>query len=95
MSLKKIDIIESVYSNLGIPKKDSISIVESLFEIMRADLSEGNDIKISGFGKWSVKAKKKRMGRNPQSGDRMTIGAKRVVTFKSSRVLRDAVNSGD
>ena len=56
MSLKKIDLIESVYSNLGIPKKDSISIVESLFEIMRADLAEGNNIKISGFGKWSSDA---------------------------------------
>ena len=95
MSLKKIDLIESVYSNLSIPKKDSINIIESLFEIMRATLAEGNDVKISAFGKWSVKAKKKRIGRNPQSGERMTIGAKRVVTFKVSNVLRDAVNSGD
>lgn len=95
MSLKKIDLIESVYSNLGIPKKDSISIVESLFEIMRADLSKGNDVMISGFGKWTVKAKKERKGRNPKTGERMTIDARRVITFKASNVLRDAVNSGD
>jgi integration host factor subunit alpha len=93
MSLKKIDLIESVYSDLGIPKKDSINIIEGLFEIMRADLADGNDVKISGFGKWMVKSKKKRMGSNPQSGGRITIDARRVVTFKASNVLRDAVNS--
>jgi integration host factor subunit alpha len=56
---------------------------------------KGNDVKISGFGKWTVKAKKKRKGRNPQTGEALTIDARRVVTFKSSNVLKDAVNSGD
>jgi integration host factor subunit alpha len=50
---------------------------------------------VSGFGKWTVKAKKKRKGRNPQTGKEMTIDARRVVTFKPSNVLRNAVNSGD
>jgi integration host factor subunit alpha len=94
MSLTKIDIIESVYEHLGIPKKNRVSIVESLFEIIKDELDNRNDVRISGFGKWSVKAKKKRKGRNPQTGERITIDARRVVTFKPSYVLRDAVNLG-
>lgn len=95
MSLTKIDIIESAYEQLGIPKKDCIHIVESLFDLIKDNLGRGNDVRISGFGKWTVKAKKKRNGRNPQTGERMTIDARRVVTFKSSPVLRDAISSGD
>ena len=95
MSLKKIDIIESIYTHLDIPKKDSVRIVESLFDFIKDDLDKGNDVMISGFGKWAVRAKKKRRGRNPQTGERMTIDARRVVTFKPSAVLRDAINSGD
>ncbi len=95
MSLTKIDIIESVYERLDIPKKDCVGIVESLFEIIKDDLGKGNDVMISGFGKWTVKAKKKRKGRNPQTGKDLTIDARRVVTFKLSSVLKDALNSGE
>ncbi len=95
MSLTKIDIIGSVYEQLGIPKKDCVSIVESIFEIIKDDLGKGNDVMISGFGKWIVKAKKKRKGRNPQTGEDLTIDARRVVTFKPSSVLKDTLNSGD
>ncbi len=95
MSLRKIDIIDSIYSQLDIPKKDCVRLIESLFEIIRDDLSKGKDVMISGFGKWSVKAKKKRRGRNPQTGEALTIGARKVVTFKSSTVLRNALNSED
>ena len=94
MSLRKIDIIESVYNQLGIPKKDCVRIVESLFDFIKDDLGKGKDVMISGFGKWTVKAKKKRRGRNPQTGEAMTIDARRVVTFKPSTVLRDVINSG-
>jgi integration host factor subunit alpha len=80
MSLTKIDIIEAAYTHLDISKKDSVRIVESLFEI-------------SGFGKWTVKAKKNRKGRNPQTGADLTIDARRVVTFKPSTLLKDALNS--
>lgn len=89
MSMTKIDIIESVYQHLGIPKKDCVRIVESLFDIIKDELNNGNDIKISGFGKWTVKAKKARKGRNPQTGKALTINARKVVTFKPSNVLRD------
>lgn len=95
MAMRKIDIIESAYANLDIPRKDCVRIVESLFDLIKDDLGKGRDVMISGFGKWTVKAKKKRKGRNPQTGEDLTINARRVVTFKPSTVLRDAVNSGD
>jgi integration host factor subunit alpha len=95
MSLTKIDITEAIREKFGIPKKDSFSIVESLFATIKDDLKRGNDVMISGFGKWTVKAKKARKGRNPQNGKAMTIAARKVITFKSSNVLRNAVNSGD
>jgi integration host factor subunit alpha len=95
MSLTKIDIIDSVYEKLGIPRKECIQIVESVFEIIKDDLDKGHGVMISGFGKWTVKAKKKRKGRNPQTGEALMIDARKVVTFKPSSVLRDSVNSGN
>jgi integration host factor subunit alpha len=95
MTMRKIDIIESVYEHLGIPRKDCASIVESLFEIIKDDLGKSNDVMISGFGKWTVKAKKKRRGRNPQTGKELMLEARRVVTFQSSTVLRDALSAGN
>ena len=85
----------SVYEHLGISKKDSVTAVESVFDIIKDELGKGNDVMISGFGKWTVKSKKEQKGRNPQTGKDMTIDARKVVTFKPSTVLRDAVNSGD
>ncbi|MFH1080759.1 MAG: integration host factor subunit alpha [Pseudomonadota bacterium] len=93
MALTKIDIIESVREKTGLPKKDCIRIVDSLFDIIKDDLDKWNPVMISGFGKWTVKAKKARKGRNPKTRKEMVIAARRVVTFKSSNVLRNAVNS--
>ena len=95
MSLRKIDITESVYEQLGIPKKNCIGIVESLFEIIKDDLGKGNRVMISGFGKWTVKAKKKRKGRNPHTGEALTIDARRIVTFRPSSTLKNIINSED
>ena len=95
MTMTKADIIASVYEQLGIPKKDCSRIVESLFDIMKDELYKGRDVMISGFGRWRARAKKERRGRNPQTGKEMKIDARKVVTFKSSNVLRDAVSSGD
>ena len=92
MSMTKIEIIESVYEHLGIPKKDCIRIVESLFEIIKDELGEGNNVRISGFGKWTLKSKHERKGRNPQTGKEMKIDARKVVTFKASQVLRDKLS---
>ena len=91
--MMKIDIIQDVYEKLGFSKKDSARIVESVFEIMKDCLGRGEKIKISGFGNFVVKEKKSRRGRNPQTGKEIEISARRVLTFKSSQVLRKALNS--
>ncbi len=93
MSLTKVEIIDTIYEKIGIPKKDCIRLVESIFEIIKDDLEKGNDVMISGFGKWTVKAKKKRKGRNPQTGKELIIDARKVVTFKPSHVLKKTVNN--
>jgi integration host factor subunit alpha len=92
MSLTKIEIIDSIYEKLGIPKKECVRIVESVFEVIKDDLGKGNEVMISGFGKWTVKAKKERKGRNPKTGKAIMIDARKVVTFKPSTVLRDKMN---
>lgn len=92
MSMTKIDITESICEHLSILKKDSLNIVESLFDIIKDELEKGNDVMISGFGKWSIRSKKARKGRNPQTGKAITIDARKVITFKPSNVLRDKVN---
>jgi len=90
--MTKIDIIQNVYEKLGIPKKDSARIVESVFDLMKESLANSEKIKISGFGNFIVKEKKSRRGRNPQTGAEISISARRVLTFKSSQVLRRALN---
>ncbi len=90
--MTKIDIIQEVYEKLGFSKKDSAQIVESVFDIMKDTLAKGEKIKISGFGNFVVKEKKSRRGRNPQTGSEIEISARRVLTFKSSQVLRKALN---
>ena len=90
--MTKIDIIQDVYEKLGFSKKDAAKIVESVFESMKDSLARGEKIKISGFGNFSVKDKKSRRGRNPQTGSEIEISARKVLTFKSSQVLRKALN---
>jgi len=90
--MTKVDIIQDVYEKLGFSKKDSARIVDSVFDIIKDNLTTGEKIKISGFGNFVVKEKKSRRGRNPQTGDEIAISARRVLTFKSSQVLRKALN---
>lgn len=91
--MTKIDIIQNVCDKLGFSKKDSAKIVESVFDVMKDHLEKGEKIKISGFGNFVVKEKNSRRGRNPQSGQEIEITARRVLTFKSSQVLRRALNA--
>ena len=90
--MTKIDIIQEVYEKLGFSKKDAARIVESIFDIMKDSLAGGEKIKISGFGNFMVKEKNSRRGRNPQTGEEIEISSRRVLTFKSSQVLRKALN---
>ncbi len=91
--MTKIDIIQNVYDKLGFSKKDAARIVESVFDIMKERLESGEKIKISGFGNFVVKEKKARRGRNPQTGTEIEISPRRVLTFKSSQVLRKSLNN--
>ncbi len=90
--MTKIDIIQNVCDRLGFSKKDSARIVESVFDIMKDELAKGDKVKISGFGNFVVKDKNSRRGRNPQTGTEIEISARRVLTFKSSQVLKKALN---
>jgi len=92
MALTKADIIESVNHELGFPKNKSNELVEQLIETIKSTLASGEDVLVSGFGKFCVNDKKERRGRNPATGDSMMLKPKRVVTFKCSGKLRRRVN---
>jgi integration host factor subunit alpha len=92
MVCTKAHIVNSVHNRLNLPKNTSIEVVESLLEIIKKTLEIGEDILISGFGKFCIKDKKKRTGRNPQTGEDMTLKSRRVVTFRCSRTLKDRIN---
>jgi len=92
MAITKSEIIDLLYEKIGLTKKECVSAVESTIDIIKEELGKGNDIKISGFGKWTVKSKKDRKGRNPQTGEAINISARKVVTFKPSNILKDTLN---
>jgi integration host factor subunit alpha len=94
MALTKIEIVDMLNEHIGIPKVECIRIVESFFDIIKSELEYGNPVMVSGFGKWTVKTKRERIGRNPQTGEKLSISARNVITFKESVVLRDALNTG-
>jgi len=92
MNLTKSDVIERIRDQLDIPRDQSSEITETLIEIIKATLESGEGILISGFGKFCVKEKAARNGRNPHTGDDMVLRKRRVVTFRCSKILRDKVN---
>ena len=92
MALTKAHIIESIHNQLGLPKKNCAEIFETLLDIMKNSLADGDEVLISGFGKFCVKDKQKRRGRNPATGSDMMLDQRRVVTFRCSSVLRSRVN---
>ncbi|ABK43819.1 integration host factor, alpha subunit [Magnetococcus marinus MC-1] len=94
MTMTKADIVQTVYHRLGLSKKESADVVESVFELIRSQLESGEPVKISGFGGFSIRDKKPRQGRNPKTGEDVEISARRVVTFKASQILLDRVNKG-
>ena len=94
MALTKDHLMNSIHKKLGLPKSKSVKLVESLLETMKMKLEQGEDVLISRFGKFCVKNKKARRGRNPATGEDLILGSKRIVTFKCSPVLRDKVNGG-
>jgi integration host factor subunit alpha len=92
MTLTKAGIIEKIFNNTDLQKSEASRAIESLLEILKSTLESGEDVLISGFGKFCVNEKAERRGRNPQIGNAMTIGARRVVTFRCSGVLREKMS---
>jgi integration host factor subunit alpha len=91
-SMTKADIVQRITNESGFTKSQSVDLVESLLSIIKETLQDGETLKISGFGSFIVKEKNDRRGRNPQTGEELTIEARRVLTFKPSAVLKDAMN---
>lgn len=91
MALTKNDIVAAV-NELGFTKKKSVAIIETLLEIIKGSLEKNEDVLISGFGKFCVKEKNKRKGRNPATGGDLILRERRVVTFKCSGKLRKKIN---
>ena len=92
MTLTKAHIVNSISDQNGYPKSQSFEIVESLLELIKKTLESGDDVLISGFGKFCVKEKKERKGRNPSTGEDMILEPRKVLTFRSSGKLRKMVN---
>ena len=91
-SITKADLVEKVYSKIGFSKKECYDLVEIIFKILKESLISGKSVKISSFGKFSINKKKERMGRNPQTGRRMKISKRKVLTFKPSQVIKNILN---
>jgi integration host factor subunit alpha len=92
MALTKSDIVTKV-NELGFTKKRSVDIIEDLLSVIKSTLEKGEDVLISGFGKFCVKEKQKRRGRNPATGADLILKERKVVTFKCSGKLREKINS--
>jgi integration host factor subunit alpha len=92
MSLTKDRIVNSIHQQLDIPKDKSIELFDSILEIIKTNLGNGKDVLLSGFGKFCVKEKGSRRGRNPQTGEDMMLDQRRVVVFKCSGRLREKMN---
>jgi integration host factor subunit alpha len=92
MTLTKNDIVEHLRTELGLPRNQTIEIVESLLEIIKSTLHSGEDLLVSGFGKFCVKTKNQRRGRNPATGEDIILEGRKIVTFKCSGKLRDKLN---
>ena len=92
MILTKAKIVENLYADTDFSKEKCVELVESVFKLIKDELAKGNDVRISSFGKWSVKKKNPRRGRNPQTGETIMLDARTVVTFNCSGKLKKIIN---
>ncbi len=90
--MTKADMVDLVYEQIGVSKREAARIVETIFDVIKETLERGDNVKISGFGSFNLQHKKPRRGRNPQTGEEITISARRVLSFKASNVLREQLN---
>ncbi len=93
MTLTKAKIAETIQDQIGLPMEKSVELLETLLEIMKKSLEEGDDVLISGFGKFCVKQKSERKGRNPATGEDLILPPRKIVSFKCSSVLRKRIDN--
>lgn len=91
--MTKADIVDTIFEQFGYSKKDVAEVVDTVFETLKETLEQEEKVKISGFGNFAVRQKRARRGRNPQTGDEITIGPRKVMTFKASQILKRSINS--
>jgi integration host factor subunit alpha len=92
MALTKADIVRNLHANSSFSKERCTELVESVFELVKEELADGSPVLISGFGKWSIRDKTPRRGRDPQTGKELMLDSRRVVTFKCARKLKECIN---
>jgi integration host factor subunit alpha len=90
--MTKADLAERIQTKTGMTKRESGDILEALFSIIKKTLEDGENVKVTGFGNFEVKQKQNRIGRNPQTGEAITIKARRVLTFRPSATLKARIN---
>ena len=93
MTLTKYDIVEDLNNEIGLNKREAKELVDMLFNDIKNLLSEGHEVKLSGFGNFQLRDKSPRPGRNPRTGEDVEISARRVVTFKSGQKLKESVKT--
>jgi integration host factor subunit alpha len=91
--MTKADLLSTINEQIGLPKKDAFEILEELLEIIKVTLESEEEVKIAGFGKFEVKQKNERRGRNPQTGEEIRIDGRKVLTFKPSGILKNRINN--
>lgn len=90
--MTKADIVEIVFEKVGFSKKDVAAVIEEIFETIKTTLESGEKVKVSGFGNFTIRQKRARRGKNPQTGSEITIDQRRVMTFKASQLLKKSIN---
>lgn len=94
-TVTKAQIVDKVYERIGFSKKEATDLVESVFELLKEKLLDGERVKISGFGNFVIQSKRERVGRNPQTGEQIKIAARKRLSFRPSQVLKDLLNGRD
>ncbi len=95
MTITKDSLVEMIHSEIGLNKREAKELIECFFEQIKKSLEQGNDIKLSGFGNFILRDKSPRPGRNPKTGEEVTISSRRVVTFKSGLKLKAKLEAYD
>ncbi len=93
MALTQADMAESLFNELGLNKREARELVDLCFEELKASLAVGEPVKLSGFGNFDLRDKKERPGRNPRTGEKIPVAARRVVTFRPGQKLQARVNA--